>query len=169
MSTGNLGRKLYFWKNCRCSYRFHKWAEDFGSSGENFSAALWWLPSTCPRDHTEKNFFKKKSDNFHNSRTLSRCFSAFSRRFSSRVDRKKLSKFLIISGHWVKNFRLFVEKIEPGLPELLSTCLQEQFERYIFLKKSLKFLLSFSDTEQKNFGFLSIFSMGLSIVFSTCP
>ena len=103
-----------------------------------------------------KNIFEKKSDNFYHFRTLRRCFSAFSRRFSSRVDRKKLSKFLIISGHWVKKFRLFVKKIEPGLPELLSTCLQEQFERYIFLKKSSKFLLSFSDTEQKNFGYLSI-------------
>ena len=82
-----------------------------------------------------KGIFEKKSDNFYHSRKLRKCFSAFSRRFSSGVDRKKLSKFLIISGHWVKNFRLFVRKIEPGLPELLSTCLQEQFERYIFLKK----------------------------------
>ena len=108
-----------------------------------------------------KGIFEKKSNNFYHSRTLRKCFSAFSRRFSSRVDRKKLSKFLIISGHWVKNFRPFVKKIEAGLPELLSTCLQEHFERYFFVKIVLKLFFFFSDTERKFFGFLSFFSNGV--------
>ena len=47
------------------------------------------------------------------------------------------------------------------MPELHSTCLQEQFERYIFLENSLKFLLSSSNLERKSFGYLSIFSNGV--------
>ena len=40
-----------------------------------------------------KDFSEKKWDNFHNSRTLSKCFSAFSRRLSSWFDRKNYRKF----------------------------------------------------------------------------
>ena len=56
---------------------------------------------------------------------------------------EKRSKFLIISWQWAEDFRSFVKKIEAGLPELLSTCFQEQFERFVFLKKVLIFFFFF--------------------------
>ena len=70
---------------------------------------------------------------------------------------KKLSKFSIISGHWAKNFRFFVQKFEAGMPQLHSTCLQEQFERKIFLKKTSSVSFIFFGIWAAIFGFLSIF------------
>ena len=69
---------------------------------------------------------------------------------------KKLSKFLFISGHWEKKFRLFDEKNAVGLPKLLSTCLQEQFERNIFSKKSWISFIS-SDMSKKILAFCQIY------------
>ena len=80
------------------------------------------------------------------------------------------SKFLIFSWHWAKNFRPFVKKTEAGLPELLSTCLHEvQFERFVFLKKVLNFFFFFGHLAKILWLFVNFFSMGLSIVYSTCP
>ena len=75
---------------------------------------------------------------------------------------KKPSKFLIISGHWVKNFRPFVKKNGAGLPELLSTCLQEQFERYICLKKVLIFFFLFRTLSKKILVFCHFFFNGVA-------
>ena len=69
---------------------------------------------------------------------------------------KELSKFLFNSGHWEKKFFRFDEKNAVGLPKLLSTCSQEQFERNKFFKKSLDFLLSFSDMSKKSLAFCQI-------------
>ena len=79
------------------------------------------------------------------------------------------SNFLIISWHWAKNFHSFVEKIEAGMPELHSTCLQEQFERYVFLKKVLNFFFLLRTLSEKVLAICQFFPMGLSIVYSTCP
>ena len=82
---------------------------------------------------------------------------------------EKRSKFLIISWHWAENFWPFVKKIEAGLPELLSTCLQEQFERFSFLQKVLNLFFLFRTLSKKFSIFCQFFSMGLPIVYSTCP
>ena len=79
------------------------------------------------------------------------------------------SKFLIFSWHWAKNFRPFVKKTEAGLPELLSTCLQEQFERFVFLKKVLNFFFLFRTLSANTLALCQYFSMGLSIEYSACP
>ena len=157
VSTGNLGRKIYiFWKKISCSYRFRKWAKKIRPSGKFFGQGC----ANCFRpvdgfilrsfsekqiryilsfSHTEQNLFGLQSEIFQQGR------------------QKELSKLFIISRHWAKNFRPFVKKIAAVLPKLHSTCLQEQFEWTFFLKKSLQFLLYYSDTERKNFGLLSIF------------
>ena len=76
---------------------------------------------------------------------------------------KKLSKFLIISGHWAKSFLFFVEKIVAVLPKLHSTCLQEQFEWNFPLKKkcSVSFIY-YSDSERKKLAFYQLFYDGFS-------
>ena len=50
-----------------------------------------------------------------------------------------------------EEFPLSWQKKAVGLPKLLSTCLQEQFENNIFLKKSLEFFYFFRKLSQKNF------------------
>ena len=82
---------------------------------------------------------------------------------------EKRFNFLIIPGHWVKNFRPFVIKVEAGLPELLFTCLQEEFEKYIFLKKVLRFFFLFRTLSENFSAFCQLFWMELSLVNSTCP
>ena len=77
---------------------------------------------------------------------------------------EKRSKFLITSWHWAKNFQLFVKKTEAGLPELLSTCLQERFERFFFLEKILNFFFLFRTLSKNILAFCQFFSMGLSVV-----
>ena len=73
---------------------------------------------------------------------------------------EKRSKFLIISLHWAKNFRRFVKKIEAGLPELLSSCLQEQFERLCFLEKILNFFFLFRTLSKNILAFVDFFQWG---------
>ena len=75
---------------------------------------------------------------------------------------KKLSKFLIISGHWAKSFLFFVEKIVAVLPKLHSTCLQEQFEWNFPLKKVFSFFHILFGQWAKKIGFLSTFYDGFS-------
>ena len=73
-----------------------------------------------------------------------------------------LANFLIISGYWAKNFRSFDEKKAVGLPKLLSTCLQEQFEKFFSWKKvSSFFRLFFSETKRTKVWFFSNFSTGV--------
>ena len=59
----------------------------FRPTGKLFWAGLCKLLSTCQWVHFEI-FFEKKSDTFYHSRTLSKPFSAGSRRFLGRVVRK---------------------------------------------------------------------------------
>ena len=68
---------------------------------------------------------------------------------------KKPSKFLIISGQWVKNFRPFVKKWSRAARTAFYVFTGTVWKIYLPVK-GLKFLLSFSDTEQKNFAFLWI-------------
>ena len=82
---------------------------------------------------------KKTIENFNHFWTLSEKFSPFCQKSWSRAAR---TAFYVFTGTVWKIY----------LPE-----------------KSLKLLLSFSDTERKTFGFCHFFSMGLSIVYSTCP
>ena len=56
-----------------------------------------------------------------------------------------------------EQFPLFWQKKAVGLSKLLPTCLQEQFENKKFLKKNLKFLLSFPETKRTKVWFSSIF------------
>ena len=91
----------------------------------------------------------KKSDTFYHSRTLTISFR-HSVEFFPASCKKKLSKSLISSWHTAEKFGPFVAKIPAGLPRLLSTCLQEQFETKSFLKKGLEFVLSFSDMSDKS-------------------
>ena len=69
---------------------------------------------------------------------------------------KKLSKFLFISGRSEKKFLPFDEKNAVGLPKLLSTCSQEQFERSIFFKKKSWFSFISSDMSKKSLAFCQI-------------
>ena len=131
-------------------------SEKISAFWQNFLAGLCKLLSTCRWVHFEK-FLKKMSDTFYHSRTLSKAFFGIQSKISQQGCQKKLSKFSIIAGHWAKSFLSVVENIAAVLPKLHSTCLQEQFEWSFFSKKSLQFLLYYSDTERKNFGFLSIF------------
>ena len=50
-----------------------------------------------------------------------------------------------------EQFPLSWQKKVVGLPKLLSTCLQQQFENKIFLKKSVEFFHFFRKLSQKNF------------------
>ena len=147
---------IFFWKNISCSYRFRKWAKKFRPPRKTF----WQGCANCFRPvdgFILRSFFEKKSDTIYHSRTLSKRFSAFSQKFFSRVVRKHYLKFQSLPDIEQNVFFLLSKKIATVLPKLYSMCLQEQFERTFFLKKSLQFLLYYSDTERKTFGFLSIF------------
>ena len=93
--------------------------------------------------HTEQNLFGIQSEVFQQGR------------------QNELSNFLIISGHWAESFRPFVKKIAAGLPKLPSACLQKQFERKNFLKKSLGFFKFFSQIQQNNLASYQFFFDGV--------
>ena len=69
---------------------------------------------------------------------------------------KKLSKFFFNSGRSEKKFLPCDEKNAVGLPKLLSTCSQEQFERNIFFKKKSWFSFISSDMSKKSLAFCQI-------------
>ena len=73
--------------------------------------------------------------------------------------------FLIISWHWAKNFRIFVKNVEAGMPELHSTCLQEHFERFIFLEKFLNFFFLLRTLSEKFRLFVNFFNGAVNSVF----
>ena len=70
---------------------------------------------------------------------------------------KKLSKLFFISGHWEKDFAFLTKKKAVGLSKLLSTCLQEQFERNIFFKEKSWISFVSSDMSKKILAFCQIY------------
>ena len=137
----------FFWRNCRSSHRFQKRAKNIGLLAKTFQ---WWYENCFRRVHRIiLRFLLKKVWYFHHSRTLTISFRHSVEVFPASC-KKKLSKSLINSKHTAEKFNTFVAKIPAGLPRLLSTCLQEQNKTKMFLKKSLEFLLSFSDMSEKN-------------------
>ena len=70
---------------------------------------------------------------------------------------KELSKLSIISGNWAKSFRPFVKKILQGYQNCILRAYRNILNEKNFLKKSIRIFKFFSQIEQKNFGFLSIF------------
>ena len=162
VSTGKLGRKVIFIEKLvgvLPSFRIEK--KTFGLLAKIF----WQLCENCFQCVHRvilRSFFEKQIP-FIILANWATPFWHWVGDFRAGLS-EKLAKFLIISGYWAKNVRSFDEKKAVGLPKLLSTCLQEQFEKLFFLKKSLKFLSSFfSGTKRK------LTLLGLSEVSSTCP
>ena len=82
----------FFWKNFRCSYRFRKWANNFCLLAK-FFGRVEETAFDLSMGYFWEIFLKKKSDIFKHSRTLSKPFSAFIRRFLGRVVRKHYPNF----------------------------------------------------------------------------
>ena len=135
-------------------------SENNSAFWQKFLAGLCKLLSTCRWVHFENFFEKQIRYNLSFSHTEQTLFG-IQLNFFQRGCQKKLSKISIIAGHWARTFLSFIEKIAAVLPELHSTCLQEQFERVFFLKKSLSFFLFYSDTERKKIAFHQLFRNSL--------
>ena len=162
---------------------FWEISKKFRISDENFSAGLWKVLSTCPKDQFEKIFWKMRSDTFYQPRILSKPFSAVSRRCSSRVVKnalyvckfsrrnnclKKLINFLYFSNIGRKVF-----DVVSFLGRFLKT------ELYVSTGTLLKknswkiaedFLNLFQTSNEKTSAFCQIsVSMGWSKVYFTRP
>ena len=109
----------------------------------------------CPFWTTSKKCSAKKSDSFHNSRTLSKCFSAFNV-FPAGLTEKTIESF---NHFWTlsEKFSPFCQKSWSRAARTAFYVFTGTFWKIYFPEKSLKFLFTFSDTERKCFGFLSFF------------
>ena len=89
----NIEENYVFWKNCRWSYGFQKWANNFSLLSKFFPAELCNCFRRVHKIILRSFFWKMRSDTFHHSRILSKLFSAFSRSFSSKLQEKTIQKF----------------------------------------------------------------------------
>ena len=156
---------MFFWKKCRWSYCFQKWAEYFNLLSKIFRQDCENCFRRVHRINLRISFEKKK---ICHSGTLTNPFRHSVEDFPAGLPERTM---------WILNhFRTLSEKVSPfcqikgsRATKTASTCLQEQFERKTFLNKSLQFLLIFSDIEHRKFGFLSIFfRSGFPKVYRTC-
>ena len=107
-------------------------------------------------------FLKKKSDTFYHSRTLSKPFSAVSRRFYSRVVRKKISKLLIISGHWPKNFLFLSKKLSQRCQNCILRVYRNSLNEIFPWKKVFSFFYILFGQWAKKLAFYQLFYEGFS-------
>ena len=146
VSTGNLWRKLCFLKKI---WVFLPFSEMSKKTFELLTKTFWQGCEYCFR--------------CGHRMILRSLFAPWANPFRRTVEdfplgmSEKRSKILNISWHWAEKFRPFVKKIEAGLPELLSTCLQEQFERFGFLLKVLNFFFLFRTLSEKFLVFVNFF------------
>ena len=143
-----------------CSFFFRDGRKTFGLQAKHFRPCCencFW----CVHNIIMRIFLEKTSDTFQHSRTLSKPFSAFSWKFrAGLLENTKLffNHFRTLS----ETFSFLDQKNAIRLRKRHSTCLQEQFERINFLKKSLNFLKSFSETKPtKILAFSQFFSIGV--------
>ena len=100
--------------------------------------------------------FWKRLDIFYHSRTLSKPFSAFSQRFSSRVVRRNYLKFWSPPDIEQKVFALLSVKCCRATKTAFCVFTGTVWTKKVREKKVWVFL-TFSGFERKNFGFLSFF------------
>ena len=148
MSTGNLGRKIWFLeKNFSCTYRFQKGAKKIRPSGKIFwqgcadcfdlSVGSFWevflkkIRYILSFLHTEQNFFGIQSQTFQQGR------------------QKELSKLLIISGHWANSFRAFVKKYCSATKTAFCVFTGTVWTKKLLEKKSWVFLIFFRRLSKK--------------------
>ena len=176
MSRGKLWRKLcFFWKKCRWSYCFQKWAKNFILLSKFFRHNCENCFRRVHRIALRFFFWKMRSDTFYNSRILSRPFSAVSRRCFSRVVKnawyvckfsrrntclKKLINFLNFSDIGRKVFD-FVSNV---FGQISQNCTLRVYWNTVgkkILKNIWRFFTLFSDIERKNFSLCQVsVSMG---------
>ena len=99
-------------------------------------------------------------DNEHNFFCCQNCVLRVPRNILTKFFFEENVYFFIFPWHWANHFRLFVGKIEAGMPELHSTCLQEQFERFVLLKKSWISSFFFGHLAEKLWLYVNIFQWG---------
>ena len=146
VSTGNLGRKIIFFEKTLAVLIVFGNERTISSFWQNFSAGLRKLLSTCPWV-TFENFFWKKNQTYFS--ILARWANPFRHSFED-IRAGLLENTILIFNHFrilSKKFPLYWRKKAVELSKLLFTCLQEQFENNIFLKKSPKFFLSSWETK----------------------
>ena len=169
VSTGNLGRKIFFfWKNISCYYRFRKWAKKFGPSRKTF----WQGCANCFRPvdgFILRSFFEKKSDTFYHSRTLSKPFSAFSRKFFCRFVRKNYLNFQSLPDIEQKVFFLLSKKLQQCCQNCILRVCRNSLNEVFSWKKVIIFFHIILTLSEKNLLFINFFSKELSKVFSTYP
>ena len=152
VSTKNLEGKYFIERYLCFLLLFRNEPKNFLAFWRNFFGRVVQTAFDLSVGSFSEFFLTKKVRSFLSfSHTEQRLYGIQSNIFQQGCQ-KKLSKFLLPSGHWEKKFRPFDEKNAAGLPKLLSTCVQEQFERNNFFE-NLEFLLSFSDMSKKILAF----------------
>ena len=162
-------KKIFFsWKNFSCSYRFRKWAKKFRPSGKTF----WQGCANCFRPvdgFILRSFFEIKSDTFYHSRTLSKPFSAFSRKIFSRVVRKDYLKFQSLPDIERKVFFLLSKKLQQCCQNCILRVYRNSLNEIFSWKKVFSFFYITRTLSEKMRLFIIYFTMGLAKVYSTCP
>ena len=136
VSTRNLGRKIFCWKNCVCVIFFQKWAKNFRPSGEFFFGSVVKTAFDVSIISLWETFFEKIQILFSILASWANPFRHSVEDFRAGLLENTIL-ILVISGYWANNFRSFDKKNAVGLPKVFSRCLQKQFEKNNFLKKSL--------------------------------
>ena len=151
---------IFFEKNVSCSYRFRKWAKKFRPSRKTF----WQGCANCFRPvdgFIFRNFFEKESDTFYHSRTLSKPFSAFSRKFFSRVLRKNYLNFQSLPDIEQKVFLLLSKKLQQFCQNCILRVCSNSLNEIFSWKKVIIFFYIIRTLSEKILAFYQIFFEGV--------
>ena len=169
VSTGNLGRKIYFFeKTLAALIVFGSERKNFGLL-ENFLGRVVQTVFDLSMGSIWEVSLKKKPDTFYYSRTLSKPFSAFSRKFSSRVVRKNYLKFQSLPDIEPKVFFLLSKKMQQWCQNCILRVYRNSLNETFLEKRSSFSFILFGHWAKKFWLFINFFSKELSKVFSTYP
>ena len=147
---------IFFWKNISCPYRFRKWEKKFRPSRKTF----WQGCANCFRPvdgFILRSFSEKKSDTFYHSRTLSKPFSAFSRKFFSRVVRKNYLNFQSLPDIEQKVFFLLSKKLQQCCQNCILRVCRNSLNEVSSWKKVIIFFYIILTLNEKNLAFHQFF------------
>ena len=109
-----------------------------------------------------RSFLKRKSDTFYRSRKLSKAFSGIQSKIFQQGCQKKLSKLLIISGHWAKIFNLLWEKLQQCCQNCMLRVHRNSLNEFFFWKKVFSFFYINRTGSEKKLAFYQLFYNGVS-------
>ena len=113
-------------------------------------------------------FWQKKSDTFYHSSTLSKHFTAFSWKFSSRVVRRNYLSFYYRPDIERKSFALLTKKMQQGCQNCFLSVYRNSLNGIIF-SKILNFFYLFRTWAKKFWLSVNFRSIGLSKVYYINP